>query len=146
MTDDLAELLHDTGEAGVYGLSLPIDMLGAAARHGELLYVEIDAAELYDGQELIAALVAALDFPQWPGGDWDMVEDFLMDLSWIDAPGVVIALTDCDNLMGEAPEDFAAALEVFSDTAAFWHQSGQPFWVFVGCTDPGDFELPLLGA
>jgi hypothetical protein len=146
VTDDLSELLHDTGEAGVYGLSLPIDMLGAAARHAGLLYLEIDVAEVYDGQELIAALATAFEFPQWPGGDWDVLEDFLMDLSWIEAPGVVIALVECDNLMGEAPDDFAAALEVFDDTAAFWHESGQPFWVFVGCTDPGEFELPLLGA
>jgi RNAse (barnase) inhibitor barstar len=145
MTDDLSELLHDTGRAGVYALSLPTAMLGAATRHIGFLYLEIDAAEIYDQAALMAALAEALEFPQWSGGDLDGLEDFLMDLSWIEEPGLVLVLRDCDALMEESPDDFATALEVFDDAAAFWHQTERPFWVFVGSAEPGEFELPLLG-
>jgi RNAse (barnase) inhibitor barstar len=145
MTDDLSELLHDTARAGVYALSLPTAMLGAATRHIGFLYLEIDAAEIYDQAGLATALAEALEFPQWSGGDWDTFEDFLMDLSWIEEPGLVLVLKDCDALMEESPDDFAAALEIFDDAAAFWHQTERPFWVFVGSADPGEFELPLLG-
>lgn len=145
MSGDLAELLHDTARAGVYGLSLPTAMLDAAARHDDYEYIEIDAADLYDKADLIAALAEALAFPEWFDGDWDALEDSLMDLSWIDAPGIVIVLKDCDNLMQESPDDFTIALEVFDGAATFWHETERPFWVFVGCADPGEFELPLLG-
>jgi RNAse (barnase) inhibitor barstar len=144
MTDDLSELLHDTGHAGVYGLSLPTDMLGAATRHVGFRYVEIDCAEVYDQASLFAALAAGLEFPEWFGGGWDALEDSLMDLSWIGEPGLVVVLKDCDALMEEAPDDFTIASEVFDGAAAFWHETERPFWVFIGCTDPGEFELPLL--
>jgi len=144
MTGDLSELLHDTGKAGVYALSLPTAMLGAATRHIGFLYVEIDAAEVYDKTGLLAALAEALEFPQWSGGDWDALEDLLMDLSWIDAPGLVVVLKDCDALMEESADDFVTALEVFDGAATFWHQTERPFWVFIGSADPGEFELPML--
>jgi RNAse (barnase) inhibitor barstar len=146
MGDDLSALLHDSAKAGVYGLSLPTAMLGAAARHEGLHYVEIDLSEVGDKAELLAALADGLEFPEWFGGNWDALEDCLMDLSWIDAPGYVIVLADCDELIGESPDDFTVALEVFDGAATFWHETERPFWVFVGCADPGEFELPLLAA
>ncbi len=144
MTDDLSELLHDTGKAGVYALSLPTSMLGAAARHIGFRYLEIDAAGVYDKAGLLAVLAEALQFPHWFEGDWDAFEDCLMDLSWIEQPGVVIVLVDCDAIMEQTPDEFAIALEVFDCAAAFWHETERPFWVFVGCAEPGEFELPML--
>jgi len=90
-------------------------------------------------------LAEALEFPRWFGGGWDTLEDCLMDLSWLDAPGVVIVLKDCDALIEESADDFAVALEVFDGAAAFWHETERPFWVFIGCSEPGDIELQLLG-
>jgi hypothetical protein len=145
MSDDLSEILHDTARSGVYGLSLPIDMLGAATRHTGMTYVEIDCSSAYDKQGLMEALAEDLQLPEWFTGEWDSLEDCLMDLSWLEDPGVVIVLLDCDQIMVESPDDFTVALEVFDGAAAFWHESENPFWVFVGCTDPGEFELPLLG-
>lgn len=144
MSDNLLEILHDSGKAGVYRLSLPLDMLGAAARHEDFHYVEIDCAEAYDKAGLLDALASALHFPDWFGGNWDALEDCLMDLAWIDAPGYVIVLKDCDALLEENPDDFTIALEVFDGAATYWHETERGFWVFVGCADSGEFELPLL--
>jgi RNAse (barnase) inhibitor barstar len=144
MSDDLLEVLHDSAKAGVYRLSLPLDMLGAGSRHEEFRYVEIDCAEVYDKRTLLNALAEALEFPDWFGGNWDALEDCLMDLAWIDAPGIVAVLKDCDALIEENPDDFTTALEVFDGAASYWHETERPFWVFIGCTDPGEFELPLL--
>ena len=146
MTDDLSDILHDSAKSGVYGLSLPTSMLGAAARGAGFHYVEVDLAEVYDKRTVLSALAAALAFPDWFGDNWDALEDCLMDLAWLDAPGHVIVLKDCDALMAENPDDFAVALEVFDGAATFWHETEHPFWVFVGCEDPGEFELPLLHA
>jgi RNAse (barnase) inhibitor barstar len=144
MDDDLSDVLHDSGRSGVYGLSLPTAMLGAASRNAGFHYVEIDLSEVYDKAGLLAAFAEALSFPDWFGGNWDALEDCLMDLSWLDAPGHVIVLKDCDALMEENPDDFTTALEVFDGAATYWHETEHPFWVFVGCGDPGEFELPLL--
>ena len=38
----------------------------------------------------------------------------------------------------------STALEIFADAAAYWHETETPFWVFAGCEDPQDFELPLI--
>jgi RNAse (barnase) inhibitor barstar len=146
MTADLSAMLHDTGRAGVYGLSLPTSMLAAAARHEGFRYIEMDLAEVSDKQGLLDTLARRLEFPEWFGDNWDALEDCLMDLSWLDAPGYVIVLRDCDELIEQNPDDFIVAIEVFDGAAAFWHETGHPFWVFVGCADPGEFELPLLSA
>ncbi|MEJ0046507.1 MAG: barstar family protein [Rhodospirillales bacterium] len=121
-------------------------MLGAGARHEGFHYAEIDCAEVYDKATLLAALAPTLELPDWFDGDWDTLEDCLMDLAWLDAPGYVIVLKDCDALMEENPDDFTVALEVFDGAAAYWHETERPFWVFVGCEDSGEFELPLLHA
>lgn len=144
MSDDLLEILHDSAKSGAYRLSLPLDMLGAAARHEEFHFVEVDCAEVYDKDTLIAALAEALKFPDWFGGNWDALEDCLMDLTWIDAPGYVLVLKDCDAIMEENPDDFTTALEVFDGAAGDRHEIERAFWVFVGCADSGEFELPLL--
>jgi RNAse (barnase) inhibitor barstar len=144
MSDDLLEILHDSGKAGVYRLSLPLSMLGAASRHAGYHYVEVELEDVYDEAELLAALAEALEFPDWFGRNWDALADCLMDLTWLDAPGFVIVLKDCDSLMEHNPDDFATALEVFADAAAYWHETETPFWVFAGCEDPQDFELPLI--
>jgi len=146
MRDDLSALLHDSAKAGVYGLSLPTSMLGAAARHEGFHYVEIDLAEVTDKAGLLSALATRLEFPEWFGNNWDALEDCLMDLSWLDASGHVIVLKACDELIEQNPDDFTVAIEVFDGAAAFWHETEHPFWVFVGCSDPGEFELPLLSA
>jgi RNAse (barnase) inhibitor barstar len=144
MSDDLLEIYHDSGKAGVYRLSLPLDMLGAAARHEGFHYVEIELAEVYDKRTLLKALSEALQFPEWFGDNWDSLEDCLMDLAWIDAPGYVIVLKDCDAIMEENPDDFTVTIEVFDGAAAYWHETERAFWAFVGYDDSSEFELPLL--
>ena len=144
MSDELTHLLHDSGKAGVYRLSLPISMLGTAAREAGYYFAEIDLADAYDKNSFLQALADALEFPDWFGHNWDALEDCLMDLSWLDAPGFVLVLTDADTIMDENPDDFAEAIEVFDEAAAYWHEGEHPLWVFVGCADPGEFELPLL--
>ena len=128
----LLQRLQDPVRSGVYRTRRRDEVLDATRAS------ELDVVALSIGKEPVRALAAALDFPDWFGGNWDALEDCLQDLSWRKAAGRVLLLE------GAVPGDELGILvDVLRSSAEFWSGRGRPFFaVFV---DPrGALALPEL--
>jgi hypothetical protein len=108
------------GAAGVHDVppsATPQQVERAAAAAGRR-FARVDVSGAADKQAFLAALAAALRFPDWFGMSWDALADSLGEL-WLDEPGGGVLLVDgVDALEAAAPADLAAAVEVFRDVAA----------------------------
>jgi len=129
--------LSDASKSGVYRTLRADDVL-AAMRGGAVRLARIDLAGAAGKDALIARLAAALEFPEWFGGNWDALEDCLSDLSWFDAGGYVLLFEHAESL----PADERGILfDILASAASFWKERGRPFFaVFVG-SQP---QLPVL--
>lgn len=139
-TADWGAMLKDPSLAGVYGLP-PEGPAGivSAARTAGLAVFEVSLQRRCAKQGFLEAMAAALDFPAWFGANWDALEDCLTDLSWVDAPGYVLLLQNCDDFRADHKDDFLSGLEVCRAAAAEWRDQGVPFWAFVdgsACPQP----------
>jgi Barstar (barnase inhibitor) len=65
-------------------------------------------------------LLAALDFPDYFGRNWDAVYDCLTDFNWLPAAGYVLVLDGFDKFATNEPEQWNIALKVLRDACAFW--------------------------
>jgi hypothetical protein len=130
---DLCERLQDTGEAGVYRLSCPVEVLRGNIALAELHCFEVDLAQVQGKGAFLAALAAAIQAPDWFGHNFDALADALGDLSWLEdeAPGYVLLLTHAGDTLGLLEADYAAVSEVFADAVAWWKSQGKPFWIFL---------------
>jgi hypothetical protein len=117
VTDPLSPV---RGAAGVHELppsARPEDVERAAAAAGRR-FARADVSGAADKQAFLAALAAALRFPEWFGMNWDALADSLGEL-WHDEPaGGVLLVDGIDALEAAAPDDLAAAVDVFRDVAA----------------------------
>ena len=134
MTDPFSDAAH----SGVYRAARAEEPLATARARG-LHVARIALAARADKQRLLGALAAALDFPDWFGGNWDALEDCLTDLSWIPSAGYLILLEGCGGLPSD---DFGVLRDVLASAAEFWSERGKPFYVvIVGGPD----SLPEFG-
>ena len=135
MTDPFSDAAH----SGVYRAASAEEVLAAAYGRG-LHVARVALAGRADKPRLLGALAAALEFPEWFGGNWDALEDCLTDLSWIESEGHLILFEGCGGL---ASEDSGVLREVLASAAEFWSGHGRPFYaVFVAGPD----SLPALGS
>jgi hypothetical protein len=127
----LTDRLLDASRSGVYRAARA-DEIVDAARGSKLSVVRIAFA---DKDTLLKNLAAALDFPDWFGGNWDALEDCLSDLSWHKADGHVLLFEEV-----KPSDDLGVLIDVLRSSAEFWAGRGQPFYaVFI---DPAR-ALPL---
>ena len=117
MTGKLLQRLSDPTRSGVYRVTRA-DEVVQALRGAGLSLVRIDLA-----QPVFDAFARALAFPAWFGGNWDALEDCLVDLSWREAAGHVLLLEG-----GEASPTLLAVLDA---AAQFWRGEGRPFFAVV---------------
>lgn len=64
--------------------------------------------------ELLSAIAAELDFPEYFGGNWDALWDCLADLSWIPELTIVVAHERAPRL---EPEELATYLGLLQSAA-----------------------------
>ncbi|MEW5903834.1 MAG: barstar family protein [Pseudomonadota bacterium] len=130
---DLCERLQDMGEAGVYRLTCPVEVLHGNIALAELCCFEADVAQVQGKGALLTALAAAIQAPDWFGHNFDALADALGDLSWLadEAPGYVLLLTHAGDTLGLLEADYAAVMDIFAETVAWWRSQGKPFWVFL---------------
>lgn len=101
---------------------------GAAALEAAHIRVAaIDGATLGGKQDLMAALAAALELPDWFGGNWDALDESLRDLSWLDASGHVLIVGGGEVLWRRNPELAGTLVSVWTGAAATWAAKGVPF-------------------
>jgi len=121
----LLERMKDASRSGVYRASDDAVILEVVRGSG-LDVVALSFAGAHGKEGFLKKLAEALDFPNWFGGNWDALEDCLIDLSWRDAPGWVLIFRNFDAL----PRDERGVLvEVLASAAQFWAERGKLFFV-----------------
>lgn len=127
--------LSDPEKSGVYRVSHERDVREALTGSGhDISWVPLGAGK----DAILAAVSAALDFPDWFGGNWDALEDCLTDLSWRRGSGQVILFSQAHE-----GDEVGILLDVLASAGEYWREQGRPFFaVFV---DPaGRMALPAL--
>lgn len=142
---DYEQLLTDPGEAGIFLRPTDAQELDAAALRAGLTRWTVDLAGVRSKADLLAALAARLQFPEWFGSNWDALNDVLAELAWEQPNGVVLTLDHCGDLAVADPDAFETALEVLDSVAEGCYDEDIPFWVFVGGIDASAYDLPTLG-
>ena len=97
----------------------------AASRGGAVF--ELDATGVRDKDALLARVAAAMDFPEYFGGNWDAVADCLGDLSWREAPAYVLCVHGANELFAYAFEPAGEFISVWQSAAERWAGEGVPF-------------------
>ncbi|MFH2135184.1 MAG: barstar family protein [Pseudomonadota bacterium] len=130
---DLCERLQDMGEAGVYRLSCPVEVLRGNTALAEFRSFEIDMANVHSKGEFLAAIAHAIQAPDWFGHNFDALADALCDMSWLDEfdEGYVLLLLNSGDTLGLTAADHEVVMEIFNDTVNCWKQAGKPFWIFL---------------
>jgi RNAse (barnase) inhibitor barstar len=108
------------------------DALCALGASLGLRCARIDLAGCADKSDLLTRIGAALEFPDWFGGNWDALYDCLDDLSWLKATGHLLLIENVGALRAQAPEYFVTLLDVCEEAARSWQQRGVTFRVIVG--------------
>jgi hypothetical protein len=120
----LLQRLSDAAKSGVYraphGRDVSHALRGSALR---LARIDLDGVAGRDG--LLAGVAAALDFPDWFGGNWDALEDCLADLSWSKAAGHVLLF---ERAAGLPADERGVLVDVLASAAASWKERGRPFF------------------
>jgi RNAse (barnase) inhibitor barstar len=129
---DLDGLLADPTAAGAYYIDAERReaLADAVARLG-FTCAGIDFGGCTDKDDALSRIAAALDFPDWFGGNWDALADCLRDLSWSPAPGYVVVLDQARAWRQADPDGFALLLEIADEAATAWAARDIPFWWLV---------------
>jgi hypothetical protein len=69
---------------------------------------------------LLDEFARALDFPAHFGRNWDAFEDCLNDLSWIEADGYLIVITDAHAVLARAPDEYATLVTILEAAGREW--------------------------
>lgn len=117
--------------------STDIDELVAALEGYKLARIAIDADTTK--QSIIAAVGAALGFPQWAGTNLDAFYDLLTDLDWLDqAQSIALVLELDPKVDPEAIDGWRGIVQVVFDAAMWWQPDPRQFLaVFARPVEPG---------
>lgn len=118
--------LRDASRSGTYRVRRP-DAIDEAVRGTKLNVGRVDLGGAAVKEAMLERIAKALAFPDWFGGNWDALEDCLIDLSWREAEGHVLVF------IGFQPsDDLGVLIDVLASSAEFWAARGRPFFaVFV---------------
>lgn len=120
--------LRDASRSGVYRVQRT-DAIDDAVRGTKLNVGRVDLAGAQTKERMLERIAKALAFPDWFGGNWDALEDCLIDLSWCEAEGHVLIFS------GLWPsDDLGVLIDVLASSAEFWAARGRPF--FAVLVDP----------
>lgn len=124
--------MADPAQAGVFEVDAgDLAPLAAVARDARLLVRRIDLEGCRDKAALLLRIGTTLDFPPGWGRNWDGLLDALRDLSWLPAPGYMLALDGAAALQGSHPQELQTLAAVLEDAAQAWAEAGTPFWAFL---------------
>ena len=124
----LLERLNDASRSGVYRTGTD-QVVREVAHGGGLEVFTLDLEGRKDKRLLLDEVARVLGFPEWFGGNWDVLEDCLLDLSWSKAGGWVLIFK---NFAGLPPDDLGVLMDVLGSTAEYWAGRGRLFFaVFV---------------
>lgn len=144
-TPPFADLLPDAHAAGLVTLALErCAALQHTAAELDFQTWSLSLRDTTDEAALMQGLGEHLSLPAWFGHNRDALADCLQDLSWCEAPGYLLLLSDFAGFATRQPEAAQALLDILADTASIWADDAIPFWVvFAGDAPSG---LPRLAA
>ena len=122
--------LHSS-RSGVYRTPVDLTRLQNAARAASFAVFTVDLAPAGEKVRFLAECARDLRFPESFGGNWDALADCLQDFSWRPAPGYLIRFVNTAVLAAASPADYAAAIEILGDAAAYWKGRQKPFFVLI---------------
>jgi hypothetical protein len=131
---------------GVYryaGRASTAEILKMGARDA-LFPAQLNGSAIDNKTKFISATGRALRFPDYSATNWDAFEESLRDLSWLPGTGCLIVYGDPYYFAQAAPKDWATALTILTDTAAYWQERQQPFYVMLRRTLGSASAVPLL--
>ncbi|MDH6539111.1 barstar family protein [Streptomyces sp. SPB4] len=98
----------------------------AAAEEAGWAVVRLDLDGVRSKAALMRRCAAALDAPDWFGGNWDALADVLVDLSWLPpAPGRLLVVSSWRGYAAERPEDWETLREVLEEAVDFWREADE---------------------
>jgi hypothetical protein len=87
----------------------------------------IEGSAVASKEDLMAALAAALDFPEHFGANWDALDDCLRDLSWLEAKNHALIVSGATVLWKAHPELAGGLVESWLGAAGRWSDLGIGF-------------------
>ena len=128
--DAAGVFVSDTG--GVFAVEAQdAARLQALAQAAGRQWFAVDTRTLASKDALLAAVGAALRFPDYFRRNWDSFEECLTDLSWLDEAGVVLMVGPLDALAAKAPTDRDTFMAIARDAAEAAAGTSRPMWVLV---------------
>ncbi|MFI5764344.1 barstar family protein [Streptomyces sp. NPDC051563] len=83
--------------------------------------VRLDLDGVRSKAELMRRCGAALEVPEYFGGNWDALADALRDLSWLPAaPGRLLVVTSWRAYAEARPADWETLSEILEEAVDFW--------------------------
>jgi len=137
---DIDEVLR-TRAGGVYRCLDPLPADWPAGSGPRLVRI----AGITSRAALMQGFAQAFGFPSWFGGNWDALEESLIDLCPGPA-GVVLGLSGVDALAAEDPSAPGMLADLLSDVAAAWRTRGDLLVVLMDSTATDAPSLPRIAA
>ncbi len=142
----LSDMLEDPGSSNVYllGDSLSVEHLEKLTGERGLAFFHLEGRDIRDKDQFLKKAALALRFPEYFGNNWDAFSDCLTDMSWHESSGFVILYDHFDSLAEHSPRDFEIALEIFKESAEFWHNQGKALFVLLQGKPIAGIEIPRV--
>lgn len=142
MTSKLDSVLYGPRTPGLYRLSAWVMPSSVQRRVGEegWHYAYLDGDAIRGKPDFLAALSKAFHFPAYYGHNWDALEECLLDLSWLPAPGYILLFNHPSRFVSTAPDEWTTARLILEEAVAHWHREGAPLFVIfrrAGLSLPG---------
>lgn len=140
----LSDMLKDPVTSGVYLLeeSPSVEHLEKLAGERGWAFFHLEGQDIRDKDQFLKLAALALRFPEYFGNNWDALADCLTDMSWHETGGFVILYDHFDSLAEHSPRDFEMALDIFKESAEFWHNRGKALFVLLYGKSRQAGELP----
>jgi len=76
---------------------------------------------------LFRAFAEALRFPDYFGKNWDALEECITDLSWLEASGYLLIVSDAEMLLEKVDSDYKTFVSIMNDAGKSWaERSSRP--------------------
>jgi hypothetical protein len=126
-----AHIPLDATRSGVYRSPVVPEPLWKSAARAGFAHFSVDLDNVAAKAAFLKICATRLGFPAAFGHNWDAFADSLQDFSWHAASGYLIHFQHAGAFAAGAPHDYAVAIAILRETAAFWKARGTAFIVLV---------------
>ena len=90
----------------------------------------LSASRANDKEKFLKLMTTTFSLPDYFGDNWDAFYDCLTDLSLAEH-GELWLIDGMEGLARHAPDEFAAAISVFSDAADYWRENRKSLAIII---------------